>query len=248
MRVFATLALAVGLTALTAGDSHAQNRQRPGNQPPGGGRGMGMMGGMNNPATLLLNKGVQEELKLSEEQISTLTKVGESMRTKMTDLRPKIQEAMQDGGFEKVQEIMKPVMEEITKEVEKVLKPEQAARLKQIVLQQGGILAAARDSELAKKLKLNEEQITKVKKIAEELQADQRELFPQMRDNPQETQKKLATVRKEAADKAVAVLTAEQKTAWTDMIGKPFEVKMEQGRRPGGGRPPGGNPPPPPPA
>ena len=50
--------------------------------------------------------------------------------------------------------------------------------------------------------------------------------------------KKIADLRKQATEKAVAVLTDEQKKSWKDLIGEPFEVKFEpppgaEGYRPG---------------
>ena len=39
--------------------------------------------------------------------------------------------------------------------------------------------------------------------------------------------KKLAELRKQATEKAVGVLTDEQKKAWKEMTGEPFEVVYE---------------------
>ena len=83
-----------------------------------------------------------------------------------------------------------------------------------------------------------------------------------------ETQQKRRTITKEYTTKATESLTADQKAAWKDLTGAPFELKMDANagrrpggeggdtprRRPGGERPPeggstpprGGNTPPPP--
>jgi hypothetical protein len=71
-----------------------------------------------------------------------------------------------------------------------------------------------------------------------------------------ETQQKRRTITKEYTTKAMDSLTADQKAAWKDLTGEPFEVKFEGrpgDRRPGGEggtdtnrrrRPGGTNPPP----
>ena len=45
-------------------------------------------------------------------------------------------------------------------------------------------------------------------------------------------QTKTAALRKETTTKAVDVLTAEQQKQWKEMVGAPYEVKMQpRGRR-----------------
>jgi len=52
---------------------------------------------------------------------------------------------------------------------------------------------------------------------------------------------KIAEMRKASMDKAVGVLSDDQKKAWKDMTGAPFEVKFEGGTGGGGRRPRGNN-------
>lgn len=256
MRVVTTLILTVGLAALVADSALAQQPPgggRRGGQPPGG-RGFGG-GMMNSPAALLMIPEVQKELKLTDEQQTELKKFTDpaAMRERMQQWGPKFQEAQ--GDREKMQALFREMQAETEKELAKALKPEQMKRLKELVLQRGGALAAARDKELAGKLKLTDEQVSKLTKIQEELDADLRELRGPGGGGPpdSETQKKMAAARKEAMTKAMGVLTDEQRKSWEEMIGKPFEFPATMGR-PGGRRPPGGggNPPPgggnPPPA
>ena len=117
MRTFAKAALGVAVVALAASVSLAQ--------PPGGGRGMGMDGPM-----LLLNKSVQDELKLTDDQKADLKKVAD----KLDESRKKVM-ADAGGDFSKIREAMAPLMEEATKSLAKPvenLKPEQSKRFKQI--------------------------------------------------------------------------------------------------------------------
>jgi hypothetical protein len=45
--------------------------------------------------------------------------------------------------------------------------------------------------------------------------------------------KKRAALQKEGMERVTAILNADQKTAWKDLVGAPFEVQF-QGRRRGG--------------
>src|SRR5262249_12325091 len=111
-------------------------------------RGGGMMGAMNaNPGTLLANKTVQDDLKLSEDQIAKVKDLGQKRGEAFKNFKDMSKEERQDA--------MKKMTEE-TEKVVKELKPEQAARLKQIQLQQVGVAVFANE-DLAKNLGLADE-------------------------------------------------------------------------------------------
>ena len=127
MRTLAKMALSVAVAAFVASVSLAQPGERP-----GGGRGMGQSG----PA-LLLNKSVQEELKLTDDQKADLHKVSE----KQTEAAKK---AFEDnkGDREKAMEAIKTIREDTNKSLAKTvasLKPDQAKRFKQIEIQVEGV-------------------------------------------------------------------------------------------------------------
>ena len=118
----AALFLAIGLVA----PLFAQRQ-------PGGGFGRGMDG-----SALLSQKSVQEELKLTEDQIEKVKKVGEDINAKFADDRKAAGKDM-----EKQAELRKKISEERTKALAAVLKPEQTKRLHQIEVQVGGLTALA---------------------------------------------------------------------------------------------------------
>lgn len=202
-----------------------------------GGR-MALQGG---PAMLLSNTSVQKELKLSEEQVK---KVKEFTAAQMQKVQEVIQEALNGGGppdREKMQEMMKSGTEAAEKFVKDTLKPEQQKRLKQISTQQMGLGAFANE-EIAKALKITDEQKDKIKGLINEHRQDLQDLG---RDRfTQEGMAKLKTLNKQYMDKVTEWLTADQKTAWKELLGEPFEVKPEP-RAPSERRTrPASNPPP----
>jgi hypothetical protein len=177
---------------------------------------------------LVGNKSVQEELKLSDEQKEKLTKAGE-------EFRAKIREAFQDMDREKIAKIQKEMTEAVTKVAKDTLKPEQMKRLHQIEVQVAGARAFAIER-VQKELKLDDKQKEAIKECEENLTKARQELFKDIgrddREKRQEATKKLTEKRKEAMEKLVSALNADQKKAWKEMTGEPFEIKFEQRRRP----------------
>lgn len=210
----------------------------------------------SSPASLLTNKSVREEIKLDEEQIKDLEaktkeRVGGDFQeriAKLTEKAKQLEGVAEDKLDEKVREVFKEEIAAPMQEAEKVLKPEQVKRLKQIHFSNRGI-GLFSDAEYAKALKVTDDQKTKAKEIQTELNKDLRELGggrPGGGGRPmapsKETLEKMATLRKEAKEKAMALLTDDQKKVYKDMAGEPFEVKQEAGRFGQGGRPGGNRP------
>jgi hypothetical protein len=193
-----------------------------------GGRGGGF--GMGGGGMLLSNKSVQEELKLDADQIEKAKKWGEEQRAKFADIQKEIQEAPEADRPAKRQEVMKKVGEETAKAVKELLKPDQAKRFRQISLQQRGVQAFA-DAKVQEELKITDDQKTKLADIGKELQDKAREVRQDNQGNFAAIREKMTPINKEAGEKAAALLTADQKATWKEMLGSHFEIKYEP--RPG---------------
>lgn len=220
------------------------------------GRVMRVVG--DNPGTLAVNSGVQKELKMDDDQVKAVQekvattgfrfggfggkggKFDEAAKERMTKMMEKVatlKDVPEDQLDAKIRETFKEEIEGPAKEVEKILKPEQMTRLKQISRQQGGPRAYLK-ADNVKDLKLTDDQQKKLKDISTELEKDVGELrrgaggakggFGRV---PPETQEKIDALNKEANEKAAAVLTDEQKSKWKELIGEPYTVRF------GGGRP-----------
>ncbi|HZY88251.1 MAG TPA: Spy/CpxP family protein refolding chaperone [Gemmataceae bacterium] len=217
--VAAALVLALAVTA---------SAQRQGR----GGRGGFGMGGQAGPG-LLLNKSVQDELKLTDDQKSSLTKIQEAQRENM-------KKAFQGGGGdkEKAREAFQTVMQETNKAITKVvgtLSPEQQKRFKQIQVQVGG-LAAFSTPELAKDLSLTDKQKEEIKGIADDVQKDVAEIFKDAqgdRERMTAARGKIEKVRQEATAKALKTLSSDQQAKYKELSGPKFDFKPDN---PFGGR------------
>jgi len=222
MRALGRLALTVMVAALLVGLVVAQRFF-------GGGGGFGGAG-------LLENKSVQEELKMSEEQTTKAKKAIQDVRAKYKEDFGKVFQIEDKSERDpKFAELAKKVNDETMKEVDEILKPEQIKRFKQIQLQVRGP-DAYRDEEVQKTLKLTDDQKDKIKTIMEDFGKEAQEIFKDAGGDFKAAGKKVQDLRKETQDKITGLLTDDQKKAWTELTGKPFELKMEFGGGKGKGK------------
>jgi cytochrome c553 len=202
----------LSLAALFATPAFAQGRG-------GFGRGGGGI------AFLMSNVSVQKELKLDDDQTAKANEAGQKL---MAAMREKSQDLSQEERREKMPAIMKEINESAMKSIGEFLKPEQVARLKQITTQTQGIRAFS-DPEVAKKLNITDSQKSDIQTIAEATMEELRGV-PYGQDQSEEeratNQKKRAEINKGAMEKVAAKLNDEQQKGWKELIGAPFELKM----------------------
>jgi Spy/CpxP family protein refolding chaperone len=219
MRRLAVLCLAVAVVALAAPDVRAQGRK-------GGGR-FGRGGGFGPLALAATQKSVQEELKLSEEQVTKLKDAAEQQRGSFKGFKDLSKEERQQKAAERAKAADKALAG--------ILNPNQYKRLKQISLQLRGADALA-DPTVAEAIKLSDDQKEKIKTIREEARNEMRTLFKS--DDKEAARQKIADLRKATQHKVLGVLTDEQKTTWKEMTGAPFTGKItppQRRPRPGAG-------------
>lgn len=206
----------------------AVQAQPPGGRGPGGGFGGGFGGGMfGGPTALLQREDVQAELELLDEQKAQVRALAEKTRERMGEMFRGQRDRGGGEGNERgdqLRDAFRKFNEETQAEVDKILLPPQAKRLKQLEVQmrmRGGVMGAL-NGDVADELKISEEQRDKLREKAQSLE--------------QELRKKMAEVRKQLQDQLLAELNPQQRAQFNEMVGDPFEFRDEapQGG-PGGG-------------
>lgn len=230
--------LASMLIASVEAQQERRRRDRGRQGRRGGFFGRGMRG-MRGMASLfyLNNPQVQEELKMTDDQKSSL----EGLREAQGDLFRGLRDLTEEERQKKFQDLAKQSKET----VEKTLNKMQQARLRQIELQQMsrfGLAGVLLGEEVVKGLKITEEQKKKVNEITEETAAAREDLTAAVEEGLIDRTELRGMIRelgsKETED-VMAVLNEAQKKQWTAMLGKPFEMSFRGfgGRRGGrGGR------------
>jgi hypothetical protein len=219
-KVFSMLAMG-GLMTVIASMAVAQ----------GQGRG-GFGGGQVGIAQLIGNKGVQEEIKITDEQKEKLTEATKGLREKMREKFSELKDLPKEESGKKMFEMMAEMNVAVAKEIEPILKPEQMKRLKQIERQVMGI-AAFSNKEVVKELAISDEQISKIKEVVETMTKERNEMiqeaFKNKGGNREEMREKMTALTKEATSKVEGILTDGQKTKVKELMGEKFELKMEGG-------------------
>jgi hypothetical protein len=214
-----------------------------GAQPGGFGGGFG--GGQGSPTTLVGIKAVQDELKMTDEQVTKIRDMGKDFFTRRMEILKEEGIEFGKGGFspemqEKLAAANAKANKAAYKDLEGILKPDQVTRLKQIAVQASGVLAF-QDAEVVEKLKLTDSQKGSIKGVVADFQRDQREIMgfgggkgkgkgggfgkggfdaEKMAANLAKVQK----LQKEAIAKVQDLLTDDQKKTWTALAGAPFDT------------------------
>jgi hypothetical protein len=212
MQRLVRLVLAAAAVALVASPVLAQRGPRG---------GMMRMPGL----MLLTQKSVQEDLKLSEDQVK---KLSEAAR-KQFEAFGKLQEVDEADRPKKMEEIRK----EGRKAVADILSKEQTKRLGEIRLQVERAAAFA-DPAVAKQLNFNDDQKKQLKAIQEEANKARTQILEDAGGDFQTAGPKIREAMQKANAKMMKVLNEDQQAKWKEMIGKPFKGQIRFGppRRP----------------
>ena len=229
VRTIGALAGALALALLVSPSARAQ-----------GGRGMGMMGGGGAMAGLrvLSTPEGEKELNITADQKAKLTEMTENVMASSREMFQKMreelgEEASREEMMTKMQAVQKEIAANLKKDLKSILNEEQLKRYEQINVQAQGFLAYM-NSEVQEKLKITAEQKEKLQAVQDEYMASMQEAFQQMQEDREAARAAMTKAGDAAKEKAMNLLTSEQKTAWTELIGKPFKMPPMQG--PGGQR------------
>ncbi len=197
--------------------------------------------GLRFPASLqnvflLRGEAVQTELKLDDEQKKSLGELSQQLQQDAFEIMSGLQDLTPEEQQEQMPEVMKMIEEkgnEIQGKVDTILKDEQKSRLKELSLQARGA-AGLEDEEVAKALELSDDQLKKLAEIREEGNAAMQEAMQSLRaggGDQGEMREKMGKLRDELSEKALAVLTDEQREKLDKMKGAEFKFPQQRGGR-----------------
>jgi Spy/CpxP family protein refolding chaperone len=182
---------------------------------------------------LLRLEQVQKELKVSEDQVTKVNAVSEKLREEMREQYAALRDIqdMQERRT-KMTELSNQLDEKARGQLREVLSREQMMRLFQIRMQVRPTLDALNNRWIAGRLELTDEQKKKAAELDKATQDKMTEAYAALRDLSQEERRekmaelreKITKLREDAEQKAVGLLTAEQKEAFEKMKGEKFEL------------------------
>lgn len=164
---------------------------------------------------LLRQASVQEELKLTKEQVDKIEKFGDEQWKKAQDVH-KLDAAKAKPEWDKMHA-------ENQKFLADTLKPEQAKRLDQIGMHVAGLLWVM-DPTVSSALGLTSDQKKKIEELHKAAHKDTEDAVHMTDKAARAT--KLEELRKAHHKELIAVLTDAQKTKWKELAGDPFKGKI----------------------
>jgi hypothetical protein len=203
---------------------------------PARAQGDGLDGMIADPL-LLLNKGVQKELKLSEDQIKQATAIAlgvqEAQKTGAETLRREIADEAEQSR--QIMEMARGLHSAAAAKLKDVLSVKQADRLKQVHLWRLGIFAFQAPP-VQSALKLTDAQKEELRAAFREALGQRPSLRAFRAANPDATlegwYKAVKAVDDRAMARMVKVLDPRQRAQWSEMLGPPFEYKQDGPNQP----------------
>jgi hypothetical protein len=187
--------------------------------------GAALSGSFDGYDFLLLNDGVQKELKLGDDQVLKAKEIIHDVRRKYRSEMEQLQKLPAPHGSARLVEAMEKISAESLEKLADTLKPDQIKRLRQVKVQNDEMRAFTK-SDVAVALRLTQAQKEQIKIVHDELgRQSQRAFQAGTRGGFQEALAKLRSLRREAVRKVVLLLGPEQKKVWQDLTGEPFELK-----------------------
>ncbi len=190
-------------------------------QAQGRGRGFGRTAEGIRMQLLGIDK-VQEALKLTDEQKPELTKITKAFDEESRSFRASFQGLSEEERTKKIAERMEKT-KTTWEQCEKILTSEQVDRVKQISRQARGANALA-DEDVILALKLSDDQKKQLETIRDAAGQEMGALFQQQGLEQEARQKKVAEIQKSSGQKAMAVLSDEQKKEFEKVQGEKVEL------------------------
>jgi len=224
-----SLLCCVSVAALLLATSMVQEARAQGRRG-----GMGMFGQGVSPLTVVAAPAVQKELGLNEDKVAKVKDLAQDYRE---DLQQQVEGAglagrppadasaeEQHKRMTQMAEIRKNVSDKFLPKLNEILDKTQQTRLHEIAIQAAGP-QALQDADVVKALDLTKDQQDKIKKLGEDMRHKLREAFASGGD-PAERRAKMTEMNEELTVKSTEVLSKDQQAKFTQMKGKPFDVKQ----------------------
>jgi hypothetical protein len=175
---------------------------------------------------LLLNPGVQKELKLEPGQAEGAKALAGRVQAKMVDGAKALQGLEIADRVRKLEEVNKGLKDETNAGLVALLKDGQLRRLRQLSLQDRAGLAFG-DTEVQDALKMSDAQRARVQSFVNQTFDQMRAVMQASTGNTREAIDKAQVLRQRLGERVVSELTDDQKKAWNELLGAPFRIDYD---------------------
>ncbi len=181
---------------------------------------------------MMSSEPVQQELGLTEEQSTSINAIAVQMRSDAMEIMSGLQDLTPEERQEELPNVMEMVTEKATElqtKVDGILDAKQTARMGELSLQRRGV-EALDDEKVVAALKLTDDQKKQLAAVQDEAGVKQEEIIRDgLGGDRNELREKIQALQKETGDKALAVLTTDQRDAFEQMKGAKFDFPRSRG-------------------
>ncbi len=184
---------------------------------------------------MLRNEAVQKELELSADQTKSVGELATKMQSDAMEIMSGLQDLSEEERKEELPNVMKMITargKELQEKVDKVLDAKQLTRLKQLSIQRRN-MGALEDEEVLAVLKLSDDQKQKLLAIRDGAATRQDEIIKEAiaagGGDRQAIRGKIEAMQKELGQKALDILTAEQREQFEQLKGAKFDFPPQRG-------------------
>jgi hypothetical protein len=177
---------------------------------------------------------VQKELKMNEDQTKAIIAIATQMQSDAMEIMSGLQDLTPEERQQELPNVMEMITEkakDLQEKADAILDDAQKSRLKELSLQARGV-EALEDKAVAEALKITDEQKSKLKEIQDSAAGKQDEIIQEALKHNADREKireKIQAMRKELGDKALTVLTDEQRSEFEKMKGAKFDFPRQRG-------------------
>jgi hypothetical protein len=227
--------LAAALAAALAVPALAQQQPgQPGAQPgqPGQPAKAGQLpGSFRQPIYQFPD--VQRSLKITEEQIRRLNQANDRLMNEFRTGYGKLGDLAEAQRAARTQELLRVYNTGAMRAAQDVLNEEQMNRYRQIHWQYQGA-GAFLDEDLARKLKLADEQLQRLRQLNDTFDRKLEQIQRAPGANPEEIARRYTGLRRDQLEQLNKILNEQQQRMWREMTGDPYQFQYRPPPRPGG--------------
>lgn len=220
-RLFPRILLCALLIPAITDSAFGQDRDR-GDRGRGRGPGFGFGGGPGGPPgfgggfggilSLAGRPEVQDAIGLTADEKEYVRLIGDGFRDAVRDAMAGLEP---NERFRRGREIFEEETKKAEEQLAEAIGKDKVKRLHEIDVQLNGVrLLMNSDSDVAKKLSLNDEQQEQLREAVSEVEEELSELR-----------------RKKVEEKLMGILDGSQKSTWKELTGEPVEIKLQPRRR-----------------
>jgi hypothetical protein len=187
------------------------------------------LGRGSGPSQLLLRPEVQEELKLTAEQIKRVNQINAEIRKDLASNFDVLSELDGRERDRKKMELAKNIKKRARSFVKEILDDKQQKRLDEIALQAAGVLGF-KEEEVQDALALTGDQKKSLQELMQGAIQQMQVLFRKSSEQYEEAQKQAGVLRKETYVNALKLITDEQRVKWDQMRGQRFVFRVAEER------------------